>query len=70
MPEINGPQATTMIRDFLYFEDIEQPIIAGVTGHSDDKFIKIAVEAGMNIVFQKTPFPHNKLKDLIIKCDI
>ena len=35
MPEIDGPEATHLIRDFLYLEDIEQPIIAGITGHSD-----------------------------------
>ena len=35
MPEINGPEATGLIREFLYFEDLEQPIIAAVTGHTD-----------------------------------
>ena len=37
MPEMNGPEATKMIRDFLYNENIEQPIIAAVTGHSDER---------------------------------
>ena len=35
MPDIDGPETTSLIRDFLYFENIDQPIIAGVTGHSD-----------------------------------
>ena len=51
MPEINGPEATSLIREFLYFEDIEQPIIAGITGHSDQKFIVKATVSGINIVF-------------------
>ena len=35
MPEMNGPEATSLIRDFLYFEDLEQPIVAAITGHTD-----------------------------------
>ena len=70
MPEINGPEACKQIRECLYFEDIEQPIIAAITGHSDQRYIDASIEAGMNIVFQKTPFPENDMMDLIIKCDI
>ena len=35
MPELDGPSTTTLIREFLYLQNIEQPIIAGVTGHSE-----------------------------------
>ena len=70
MPEMNGPECTQQIREFLYFEDFDQPIIAAITGHSDQKIIENAIQSGMNIVFQKTPFPEKQMQDLIIKCDI
>ena len=35
MPEINGVETSDMIRTFLCNKNIEQPIIAGVTGHLD-----------------------------------
>lgn len=70
MPEINGAETTDMIRTFLCNQNIEQPIIAGVTGHSDQKFFKIAFESGMNIVFEKTLIPDKVLKELINNCDI
>ena len=57
MPDMDGTETTNLIREFLYFENIDQPIIVGVTGHSDQKYIDRATESGMNIVFQKTPFP-------------
>ncbi len=42
MPEVNGIQATKMIRDFLQnqmkVEKKDQPIIIGVTGHAHDSF--------------------------------
>ena len=51
MPEMNGPECAHLIREFLYFENITQPIIAAVTGHSDQKFVDNAIKSGMNIVF-------------------
>ena len=51
MPEMNGPECTQQIRDFLYFENLDQPIIAAVTGHSDQKILENAIQSGMNIVF-------------------
>ena len=35
MPEMNGPETTNLIREFLYSREIDQPIIAAVTAHSD-----------------------------------
>ena len=35
MPEMNGPECTDLIRNFLYQNNIDQPIIAGVTSHTD-----------------------------------
>ena len=43
MPEMNGPETAHLIREFLYFEDITQPIIAAITGHSDQKFVVNAI---------------------------
>ena len=51
MPEVSGTEACKQIREFLYFEDIEQPIIAAITGHSDQRYIDDSIAAGMNIVF-------------------
>ena len=51
MPEINGPEACRQIREMLYFEEIDQPIVVAVTGHSDERFIQESIEAGMNTVF-------------------
>ena len=45
-----------MIREFLYTMNIDQPIIAAVTGYSDKDHFDIALKAGMNIVLEKTPF--------------
>ena len=50
MPEMNGPETASLIREILYFEDLDQPIIAAITGHSEDKYRNIAVKAGMNVV--------------------
>ena len=38
MPGMNGPQTTNKIRERLFEEQIDQPIIVAVTGHSDEKF--------------------------------
>ena len=51
MPGMNGPECTQLIRDFIYFEDLDQPIIATITGHSDQKIVDNAIKSGMNIVF-------------------
>ena len=51
MPELDGPDTASQIREILYFENIEQPIIACITGHSDKKYLDRAIKQGMNIVF-------------------
>ena len=51
MPDLDGPDTTSQIRDLLYFENIDQPIIAGITGHSDKKYLERAIKQGMNIIF-------------------
>ena len=34
MPEMDGLETTKQIREFLYNENIDQPIVATITGHS------------------------------------
>ena len=70
MPEMNGPECANKIRNMLYVKNIEQPIIVGITGHTNSKFLKIAIDRGMNTVFPKLPFPEEHLKQLIRQCEI
>lgn len=51
MPEMNGPETTTKIRELLYSHDVDQPIIVAVTGHEDERYRNIALKAGMNVIF-------------------
>jgi CheY-like chemotaxis protein len=39
MPFMDGYEATDKIRQYLFERDILQPIIIGVTGHTEDTFI-------------------------------
>ena len=39
MPFMDGYEATNRIRQFLFEKDILQPIIIGVTGHTEDTYI-------------------------------
>ena len=57
MPHMTGPEATTQIREYLHEQNLFQPIIAGVTSYQDQKHIQNALKSGMNVVFEKTPFP-------------
>ena len=70
MPLLNGPEAACMIRNLLCEKSIDQPIIVGVTGYQDQENTDHALKQGMNVVFEKTPFPTQKLMELIVKCDI
>lgn len=35
MPKMNGLEATSLIREYLYEQNIDQPIIAAITGYSE-----------------------------------
>ena len=48
MPNLTGPETATLIREFLKEKNIEQPIISGVTGASDQKSIDNCFMSGMN----------------------
>ena len=48
MPFMDGYDATTAIRDYLYKMELEQPIITAVTGHVDDNSVNKGLACGMN----------------------
>ena len=64
MPIMDGSEATKQIRDFLYENKIVQPLIIGVTGHTESEYISRALDSGMNQVLSK-PLNGNKLKIIL-----
>ena len=48
MPFMDGYEATDKIRQYLFEKDILQPIVIGVTGHTEDSYIQRALNSGMN----------------------
>ena len=48
MPFMDGYDATTEIREYLYSLKIKQPLIVALTGHTEPNYIKRARLAGMN----------------------
>ena len=48
MPVMDGYEATDLIRSFMYENNIEQPMIIGVTGHTEKSYVNKAINAGMN----------------------
>jgi len=48
MPLMDGYEATTKIREYLYSLGVEQPIISAVTGHTEDIYTNKAIQSGMN----------------------
>jgi len=53
MPFMDGYEATDKIRQYLFENNILQPIIIGVTGHTEDSYIQRALDSGMNEVLFK-----------------
>mmetsp|Transcript_26240 Transcript_26240/g.40047 ORF Transcript_26240/g.40047 Transcript_26240/m.40047 type:complete len:88 (-) Transcript_26240:29-292(-) len=64
MPFMSGYEACAMIRQYLFDLSIEQPIISAVTGHSEQSYVELAIEAGMNQVLSK-PVKGDLLKELV-----
>ena len=64
MPIMDGYEATTKIREFLYSKNIPQPIIIGITGHIEPVYVKRSINSGMNLVFSK-PVNNELLKKII-----
>ena len=53
MPFMDGYEATTKIRDYLYSQDLNQPIISAITGHTEQAYIDKSILCGMNQVLSK-----------------
>ena len=66
MPIMDGNEATSMIRNYLYSHNIKQPIICGCTGHMEESYIKRMIENGMNQVLSK-PVQMDCLKKTLLK---
>ena len=63
MPHLDGIDSTRAIREYLNnlgISPLDQPIIIGVTGHTENEFRKRGLEAGMNNVVSKPLY----LKDM------
>jgi CheY-like chemotaxis protein len=66
MPFMDGYDATTEIREFLYSKSIRQPLIIAVTGHTEPNYVKRARVSGMNQVLSK-PVNPDLLRKLLRK---
>ena len=64
MPIMDGYEATSKIRMYLYKMNIEQPIISAVTGHTEQSYIDRAIQAGMNQILSK-PVKHDVINGII-----
>ena len=53
MPIMDGYEATSKIRQFLYENNIKQPLIFAVTGHNERQYVIKALNSGMNKVLSK-----------------
>ena len=64
MPFMDGYEATTAIRDYLYKMNLEQPIITAVTGHVEDNNVNKGLACGMNQIISK-PINFEVMKHLL-----
>jgi hypothetical protein len=48
MPIMDGYDATTTIRQYLYTHHQKQPIIVAVTAHAEHNYLNRAITSGMN----------------------
>ena len=53
MPMLDGYQTTSTIREFLFKNEITQPIISAITGHTQKIYVDKAMASGMNQVLTK-----------------
>lgn len=64
MPFVDGYEATSNIRNYLYDLELDQPIISAVTGHTEQSYVDKAINSGMNQVLSK-PVTSQILQDLV-----
>ena len=48
MPFMDGYEATSKIREYLYMKNLKQPIISAITGHTEQAYIDKSILCGMN----------------------
>ena len=53
MPFMDGYEATKKIRKYLHKKGLKQPVIAAITGHTEQSYIRRAIKSGMNQVICK-----------------
>ena len=53
MPIMDGYESADKIRRYLQSLGIGQPVILAVTGHTENHYVKRAIDCGMNQVFSK-----------------
>ena len=66
MPQMDGYQATQEIRAYLQANGHDQPVIAALTGHSEEKYIQRALDSGMD-EFVKKPAKLEDINQIIMK---
>ena len=64
MPFLDGYEATSQIRHFLFLKQQRQPIIVACTGHTEQTYIDKAIHSGMNKVMSK-PLDPQILKKVV-----
>ena len=64
MPHLDGYDASERIRQYFFENNLKQPIISAITGHTEQAFVKKAVKSGINQVLSK-PVDYRPLKNLI-----
>ena len=66
MPVMDGYVATQKIREYLHSKNLCQPIIAAVTGHVEQSYVKKAFNCGMNMVVSK-PIGESVLREALVQ---
>ena len=64
MPFVDGYEATSRIRQYLYACGVTQPVISAITGHIEPSYLEKAYTSGMNQVFSK-PVVKELLQDVL-----
>ena len=68
MPEMDGPQVATELRQILDMTGIEAPYICCCTAYGEASFKKMALDAGMDIFLTK-PVEHSQMTAILTLLD-
>ena len=66
MPIMDGYESCDKIRKYLKSQDLSQPLILAVIGHTEQNYVDKAINYGMNQVLSK-PINANVLKNILLK---